>query len=117
MRHFVEYIRDCFFTERERWVVWLPVLFGFGIGCYFLCKTEPASWLTVVVVEVLLYLLYRWRYRSERLLILTVLFMAALGFSDIQLQALYQAKQLYAQDDHEVTYLKGRIFDCSDGWS
>ena len=111
MRHFVEYIRDCFFTERERWVVWLPVLFGFGIGCYFLCKTEPASWLTVVIVEVLLYLLYRWRYRPERLLILTVLFMAALGFSDIQLQALYQAKQLYAQDDHEVTYLKGRILD------
>ncbi len=111
MRHFIEYMKACFFAERERWVVWLSVLFGAGIGFYFLLKQEPSPWLILVVVEVLLYLLYRWRYFPERMLSLTVLLMMALGFSDIQLQALYQAKHLQNPTENETIYLKGRILE------
>lgn len=113
MRYFIENIQEYFFAERDRWVVWLSVLFGLGNGFYFLLKTEPAPWLTVVAVEILLYLLYRWRYRPGYMLALIILLMSVLGFSDIQLQAIYQEKQLYAQDNNEVTYLKGRIMNVS----
>lgn len=30
--------------ERERWVLWLPVVFGFGIALYFALPTEPSPW-------------------------------------------------------------------------
>ena len=59
MRHFIEYVKESFLAERERWVIWLSVLFGAGIGLYFGLKREPSPWLTVIAVEILLYLLYR----------------------------------------------------------
>ena len=33
-----------FLAERERWMLWLPVVLGGGIGCYFLLKAEPPLW-------------------------------------------------------------------------
>ncbi len=111
MRHFVEYVKESFFAERERWVIWLSVIFGVGIGAYFGLKQEPSPWLTVIVVEILLYLLYRWRYLPARMLVLTVFFTLALGFSSIQLQALYQTKHIQNPQENEITYLKGRILE------
>jgi len=32
-------------AERERWVLWVPVVFGTGIGVYFTLPVEPAVWL------------------------------------------------------------------------
>ncbi|WP_086466742.1 ComEC/Rec2 family competence protein [Oceanibaculum nanhaiense] len=34
-----------FLAERERWMLWLPVVLGGGIGCYFLLKAEPPLWI------------------------------------------------------------------------
>jgi competence protein ComEC len=34
-----------FLAERDRWVLWLPVLFGFGIAVYFSLAMEPPLWL------------------------------------------------------------------------
>jgi competence protein ComEC len=31
-------------AERERWLLWLPPLFGSGIGAYFALASEPAAW-------------------------------------------------------------------------
>jgi competence protein ComEC len=31
-------------AERERWLLWLPALFGFGIGGYFGLAAEPSAW-------------------------------------------------------------------------
>lgn len=33
-----------FLAERERWVLWLPVFFGIGIGVYFALPVEPPVW-------------------------------------------------------------------------
>nr|MBC8158897.1 hypothetical protein [Alphaproteobacteria bacterium] len=33
-----------FAAERERWVLWLPVFLGAGIGGYFLLRVEPPVW-------------------------------------------------------------------------
>jgi competence protein ComEC len=32
-------------AERERWVVWLPVIFASGIAVYFGLKDEPRPWI------------------------------------------------------------------------
>ena len=111
MRRFVEYVKESFLAERERWVIWLSVLFGAGIGLYFGLKREPSPWLTVIAVEILLYLLYRWRYLPARMLVLTALLTAIFGFSDIQLQTLYHVKQRQAPTENEITYLKGRVLE------
>jgi competence protein ComEC len=31
-------------AERDRWLLWVPVLFGIGIGGYFGCLDEPPLW-------------------------------------------------------------------------
>ncbi|MDH3967421.1 MAG: ComEC family competence protein [Rhodospirillales bacterium] len=36
-----------FEAERERWLLWLPVVFGAGIGVYFSLLVEPPLWLGV----------------------------------------------------------------------
>jgi len=45
--------------ERERWVLWLPVLFGIGISIYFALKTEPPLWLGIAVAASAGLILYR----------------------------------------------------------
>lgn len=34
----------CFLAERDRWALWLPVVFGVGIGVYFILPSEPSPW-------------------------------------------------------------------------
>ena len=36
--------------EQERWFLWLPVMFGAGIACYFLLPAEP--WTIAAVLPV-----------------------------------------------------------------
>ncbi len=36
---------DLVLAERDRWVLWLPVMFGSGIGIYFSLSFEPPLWL------------------------------------------------------------------------
>lgn len=109
IRRLIEYISDNFFNERERFVVWLAVLFGVGIGIYFALGFEPNKWITVAVFEALLLLLYLWRYSQGRILFLTAVFVMFFGFCDIQLQTLYKSKFIAAPAEDEITYLSGRI--------
>lgn len=109
MRNFIENLQENFFAERERWIAWLPVLFGVGIGLFFCFKYEPSKWLTVIAVEALLVLAYIWRFKPERLILVTALFMVAMGFTDIQLQSIYKAKSIQFPEGNEVNYIQGRI--------
>ena len=43
-------IGELLVAERERWVLWLPVLFGGGIGSYFALPAEPRSWAGALAV-------------------------------------------------------------------
>ncbi len=38
-------VSRAFLAERERWILWAPVLLGSGIGCYFALSFEPQRWL------------------------------------------------------------------------
>ena len=37
------WLKSQIYAERDRWILWLPVLFGGGIGLYFNLFSEPAS--------------------------------------------------------------------------
>jgi competence protein ComEC len=41
----LRWLAGCFLAERERWPLWLPVLFGAGVGLYFALTVEPPLWL------------------------------------------------------------------------
>ncbi len=103
-------MKEFFFAEKDRFVIWLPVLFGFGIGLYFLLPVEPPYWITILVVELLLVLIYIWRYHPVKYFTVGCLMIIALGFSNIQIRSIYQAKFIeYPKGAKEVTYLKGQI--------
>ncbi len=52
-----------FVAERARWILWLPVLEGLGIGGYFACLDEPPWWLGATAMGLLSAVLAAGRYR------------------------------------------------------
>ena len=110
MRSFFNKIKENFFAENDRFILWLPVLFGLGIGIYFALDVEPSYWFTIVVVESLLALLYFFRYNPIKYMFIGSLIIVALGFSNIQIRSMYQSKFIEdIEETNNVTYLKGRI--------
>lgn len=57
-------------AERERWVLWLPVLFATGIGIYFALPQEPSMWLTLAVIELTLLAVWLARHQAKLLWLL-----------------------------------------------
>lgn len=110
MHLFINTLKENFLAERERFVLWLPILFGLGIGIYFLLPQEPSYWFTIVFVELLLFFLYIFRFYPLRFMVTGSLLVIALGFSNIQIRSMYQAKFVEKPSvQKEVTYLKGQI--------
>ena len=110
MHLFINTLKENFLAERERFVFWIPVLFGLGIGMYFLLPKEPSYWLTIVFVELLLFFLYIFRFYPLKFMVIGSLLVIALGFSNIQIRSMYQAKFVEKPSvQKEVTYLKGQI--------
>lgn len=74
----------CLAAERDRWVLWLAVAFGVGIGVYFSLPAEPPLWLgaalagTAAVGGLLL------RGRAIAATCILVMLAAALGFTAAQ---------------------------------
>lgn len=70
-------------AERERWVLWLPVLIGIGVWVYFALPLEPSlGWLGLSPV---LGALVLWQRQSGWRLPLLILLLAVLGFNAAQL--------------------------------
>ena len=73
-------------AERDRWVLWLPVGLGMGIGLYFALSIEPAIWwgpVALIGVVAFVYLLggsFR-QYRSIVIALSVVLGVIATGFT------------------------------------
>ena len=110
MQLFINKLKENFLAESRRFALWLPVLFGVGIGLYFLLLTEPSYWFTIVFVEVLLILLYVFRFYPLRFMVTGALLVVLLGFSNIQIRSMYQSNFVeYPTSQNEVTYLKGQI--------
>ncbi len=110
-RNIRHYISENFSAEQERLILWIPVLFGCGIGIYFLLPSEPNLWLSLIIFESVLAAFYLLRFHNLHLLFISVLLVLC-GFIDIQLQTLYKSRRISVSED-KTTYLQGRISDIS----
>ncbi len=78
-------------AERERWSLWLPVIFALGIGLYFALPVEPPLWLSPAFMLPLC--LFGWVFRLRQEILLGVLACSALvfGFAIAQTHAVLMA--------------------------
>lgn len=80
------------YAERSRWVLWMPVLFGLGIGIYFLLPTEPHPWQIALGSALAIAILALGVWRRGFLLLGSVALLVALGMAD----AAWRTQQLAA---------------------
>lgn len=67
-------------NERDRLVLWLPVLLGTGVGMYFALEAEPSLWTAATLPCALALCVAMWRWFGARMVALAVFFMVA-GFT------------------------------------
>lgn len=87
-------------SERDRWVLWVPVLVGSGVGLYFALDREPPSWLGGAALLLMTLLWLAACHSDERQPLLPVAALAVLavaaGFAVAQAQALLLATPMLA---------------------
>ncbi len=101
-------LQETFYKERSRWFPWVPVLFGLGIGIYFILPREPSIWLTLGIIEFLIACAFVARRSMEKLLFIGILSIVVLGFASIQLRAAYLNKIPLISGEQKL-YLRGRV--------
>lgn len=72
---------ESFLAERERWVLWLPVLIGIGIGVYFSLPAEPPGWLAPIAPAIAIGATVAARRNSAFLIFALSATCVAVGFS------------------------------------
>lgn len=108
-------MQDILDKEKSRWFSWVPVLFGTGIGIYFVLPSEPSRWLTLGIIEFLLLAAYIVRLRPVLLKGILILAIMAAGFANIQLRALYLEKKLPVPPEGRM-YLRGQILSADTNY-
>ena len=108
MRKFFYEIGEQFSKERERWFLWLPVLFATGIGLFFLLPEDISIWWTLAIIELLIGVSILARRHIRILVWLMLTAMIVLGFTDIQLKTAYLYGQ-HKSGKEMQTYVTGRI--------
>ena len=79
-------IKSAFLTERDRWPLWIPVLFGIGISVYFALPIEPPYWLGLLSLIAAASCLWVQRNEPRGLLIAIGLVVVAAGFAAAQMR-------------------------------
>ena len=95
-------------AERERWPLWIPALFGAGIGVYFWLTVEPPLWLGLVAAAVTLPLAVvalRWRRWAAPAVAIAAV---ALGFAAAEVEAWWVAAPVQQRQLHFVA-VEGRL--------
>lgn len=75
-----------FLAERDRWLLWFPVLMGAGIALYFSLDREPAWWIGQALVLVTAAAMLGCWYRGIDLMASGAVLAIALGFAAAQFQ-------------------------------
>lgn len=104
-----DFFSDVVEANRGRFKLWLPVLFGLGIGIYFSLGWEPSKWLTLGLIEALILLAVLFRYRPAVLKILLAAACIVAGFADIQIQTIYREVSQRTEIPGHALYIQGRI--------
>jgi len=115
MNWIFEKIKESFFEERERWFLWVPVLFGLGIGIYFIFPIEPSLWISLILVEILIVITFISRFHPTQLFIISIIAIILSGFINIQLKAYYIATKSTFKDT-TTDYLNGKIINIDKNY-
>ena len=111
LRKIFNSIKEIFFAEQNNWIVWIPFLFGIGIGIYYLLPFEPHYWLSLAVLEIVLFIFYLLRYKNLHIFFIAILCIVC-GFINVQIHSVYQSKKVKFTEE-KTTYLQGRITEIS----
>lgn len=111
LQNTLRYLKDNFLAEQNRWLAWVPFLFGLGIAVYLRLPFEPNYWWSLGVLEATLLLYYLLRHKNLHLLFLGIL-LIEFGFINIQMQTLSKSRKV--RFTPEITqYMRGRITEIS----
>ncbi len=111
-------LANCFAAEGDRRLLWLPVIFGTGIGLYFALTFEPPLWPPIAVAAAcfaLVFLLRRHAVWCEAALALTAL---AAGFGFMRETAFEQQAPMLQRHLASIA-VTGRVADIDlveKGW-
>ncbi|NQV56857.1 MAG: ComEC/Rec2 family competence protein, partial [Rhodospirillales bacterium] len=94
--------------ERDRWLLWLPVFLGTGIGFYFALTFEPVAWAAPATLAAAAMVIFLCRNNSTVLLISICIAVGALGFTVAEWRT-FDARHIIL--DHQIgpTTVTGQI--------
>lgn len=87
LRGAAAWLTDQLAEERERWLLWLPVLFAAGIAVYFGFASEPAWWTAPAALASLIIAAVLLRRRPAAVLILSAAAVVVVGIAVAQSRA------------------------------
>jgi competence protein ComEC len=94
--------------ERERWLLWLPVLFATGIAVYFGLAAEPAWWAAPAMLAGAVACAILLRHRPAAVLVLLTAAVIAAGLAVAQGRANYVAAPMLERR-HGPAEVEGRV--------
>lgn len=100
-----------FAAERERWILWLPVALGIGIGVYFELAVEPQLAIAGLMLAVALLLVVAVRRHLGAFALATGVLAAALGFAAAKLHTDWAKAPVLAERLGPVA-VKGRVLEA-----
>lgn len=98
-------------AERERWILWLPVALGAGIGLYFELDREPPLWPAVALAAALAALAWLARRRDGLCVVLVGAAAVAAGFALAKSHTDRVAAPMLAEPIGPV-WIEGRVVDA-----
>ena len=104
----IKFIKACWDEDKQRWALWVPVLFALGIGFYFSLSFEPSKWLTLGVIELLVVLAILFRHNHVVLKFFAALSIIVAGFTLIQVKTIWLNGPAYNIPE-ETSYYKGKV--------
>ena len=96
-----------FLAQRDRWALWIPVLFGAGICVYFALPAEPVLWSGPAILAVALAAVAAARRPALRLVLVGVAFAAA-GFALAQWRA-HSVAAPVLERELPIAWVSGRV--------
>lgn len=94
--------------QRDRWVLWVPVALGLGVGIYFSLAVEPPLWLGPLALLLAVAAVAPFRANKALLLIALPFFLVALGFAAAQFRTWSVAAPILEKKTYPLT-LQGRV--------
>lgn len=79
LERFNNFINDSFFNDYHNWLLWCPIIFGFGILTYFRFPyINRLLFYSIILIFIILF--YLFRKRKDYLIFLFTLFLLAIGY-------------------------------------